>query len=79
MIRDGKKETQSGRGTAVVHTMSLMDRADDARPQSMLAALEAIREDYGSVENYVLTECELEPQAIEQLCRNFIIDDKSTR
>jgi hypothetical protein len=41
----------------------------------MLAALEALRQDQGSVEQYVLTKCALSQEDIEQLRKNLIVTD----
>lgn len=47
------------------------------RPESMLAALEALRQDQGSVEQYVLTVCKLSQEDIEQIRKNLIVPDTS--
>jgi hypothetical protein len=48
----------------------------------MLRALEVLREKYGSVKDYVKTECRLSDEDIEQLQNNFLVDvstvDKAT-
>jgi hypothetical protein len=48
----------------------------------MLAALEVLREKYGSVKDYVRTQCGLSDKDIEQLQNNFLVDastvDKAT-
>ncbi|KHO00442.1 Protein-tyrosine/Dual-specificity phosphatase [Metarhizium album ARSEF 1941] len=44
-----------------------------SRPESMLATLEAMRKEYGSVEEYVLNECGLAPDDIDRLRRNFVV------
>ncbi|KAH6887904.1 protein-tyrosine phosphatase-like protein [Thelonectria olida] len=51
------------------------ERLLGARPESMLAALEALRQDQGSVEQYVLTKCALSREDIEQLRKNLIVSD----
>ncbi|KAI5463975.1 protein-tyrosine phosphatase-like protein [Mariannaea sp. PMI_226] len=53
------------------------ERLLGARPESMLAALEALRQDHGSVEQYVTTKCGISPEAIDQLRRNLIVADES--
>ncbi|KAK2597360.1 hypothetical protein QQS21_006057 [Conoideocrella luteorostrata] len=45
-----------------------------SRPESMLAVLKVMREDYGSVEEYVLNQCKISPEQILQLRKNFIIE-----
>ncbi|KAG5926913.1 hypothetical protein E4U42_002824, partial [Claviceps africana] len=45
-----------------------------SRPESMLATLQVMREEYGSVEEYVLNQCGLSPRDIEQIRSNFIVE-----
>lgn len=40
----------------------------------MLATLKVMREEYGSIEEYVLNQCKISPQDIAQLRRNFIVE-----
>ena len=40
----------------------------------MMATLEMLRKEYGSVEDYVTRHCGLTPQAIEQIRQNMTID-----
>ncbi|GAB0135154.1 hypothetical protein EsDP_00003501 [Epichloe bromicola] len=44
-----------------------------SRPESMLATLEVINEEYGSVEDYVLNQCKLTPHEMVQIRENFIV------
>ncbi|KAG8406437.1 hypothetical protein J3459_012373 [Metarhizium acridum] len=46
-------------------------------PESMLATLKVMREQYGSVEEYVLNECRVSPDEIERLRRNFIVESQN--
>ncbi|QLI72117.1 uncharacterized protein G6M90_00g083220 [Metarhizium brunneum] len=48
-----------------------------SRPESMLATLQVMREEYGSVEEYVVNECRLSPDEIERLRRNFIVEPQN--
>ncbi|KAG5920714.1 hypothetical protein E4U53_003884, partial [Claviceps sorghi] len=43
-------------------------------PESMLATLQVMREEYGSVDEYVLNECGLTPRDIDQIRSNFIVE-----
>lgn len=43
----------------------------------MLATLKVLREEYGSVEEYVLNECKISPEDIAQLRRNFIVEPQN--
>lgn len=43
----------------------------------MLATLKVMREEYGSVEEYVLNECRVSPDEIERLRRNFIVEPQN--
>ncbi|KAG5931941.1 hypothetical protein E4U60_005665 [Claviceps pazoutovae] len=45
-----------------------------SRPESMLATLQIIREEYGGVEEYVRTHCKLSQDDIEQIRTNFIVE-----
>ncbi|KAG5986031.1 hypothetical protein E4U54_005661 [Claviceps lovelessii] len=45
-----------------------------SRPETMRATLHAIRQEYGSVEGYVLNECGLSPREIEQIRSNLIVE-----
>ncbi|KAH7158266.1 protein-tyrosine phosphatase-like protein [Dactylonectria estremocensis] len=51
------------------------DRMLGARPENMIAALQAMRRDHGSPEQYVLTKCGVSQDAIEQLRKNLIVAD----
>ncbi|KAG6001636.1 hypothetical protein E4U21_003991 [Claviceps maximensis] len=48
-----------------------------SRPESMLATLQLIRKEYGSVEEYVQNNCGLSSQEIEQIRSNFIVEAPS--
>lgn len=51
--------------------------ADFDRPENMLAALEALRREHGSVEKYVINKCAISPDTIAQLRKNLIVPDLS--
>ncbi|KFA63388.1 hypothetical protein S40285_01842 [Stachybotrys chlorohalonatus IBT 40285] len=53
------------------------ERMLSARPESMLATLGLIRDEYGSVEAYVRTECGLSDEEIERIRRNMVVDASS--
>jgi hypothetical protein len=63
--------------------MNKSPRASDGRltgafrPESMLATLKVIRDEYGSVEDYVLNECKLSPGEIAVLRRNFMVEPQN--
>jgi hypothetical protein len=40
----------------------------------MLATLAMIREKYGSAEKYVIEQCRVSPEAVEQIRKNLIVD-----
>ncbi len=40
----------------------------------MLATLDVIRSTYGSVERYVIDQCRLSPEAVDQIRKNFITE-----
>ncbi|RBR12875.1 uncharacterized protein FIESC28_08438 [Fusarium coffeatum] len=44
-----------------------------ARPENMLAALEALREQHGSVEQYLVKNCGLSEDDLQQVRRNLIV------
>lgn len=44
----------------------------------MLAALELINQEYGSVEDYVLNQCKLTPREVVQIRENFIVEAPPT-
>ncbi|OAA35432.1 Protein-tyrosine/Dual-specificity phosphatase [Metarhizium rileyi] len=48
-----------------------------SRPESMLATLKVMREEYGSVEEYVLNECKISPEEIARLRQNFIVEPQN--
>ncbi|KPM39285.1 hypothetical protein AK830_g7267, partial [Neonectria ditissima] len=48
------------------------------RPENMLAALKALRSDYGSVEQYVQTKCGLSLDDIEQIRKNLIVVNETS-
>ncbi|KFA47543.1 hypothetical protein S40293_02174 [Stachybotrys chartarum IBT 40293] len=50
------------------------ERMLGARPESMLATLGLIRDEYGSVEAYVRTECGLSDEEIERIRSNMVVD-----
>lgn len=41
----------------------------------MLAALKTLRQEHGSVENYVINQCQVTPEAIAQLRKNLIVPE----
>lgn len=49
-----------------------------SRPESMLATLEAINEEYGSVEEYVLKQCKLTRHEMVQIRENFTVEAPPT-
>ncbi|KAM5347156.1 hypothetical protein ACJ41O_010161 [Fusarium nematophilum] len=44
-----------------------------AKPENMLAALEALRQQHGSVEQYVVDKCGISPDGVEQIRKNLIV------
>ncbi|KAH8884222.1 hypothetical protein GQ53DRAFT_752274 [Thozetella sp. PMI_491] len=45
-----------------------------ARKESMIASLGEIRKTYGSVERYIIDQCRLSPDDLEQIRKNLIVD-----
>ena len=45
----------------------------------MLAALEMLRQEHGSAEEYVLNHCGLSPEDVEQIRKNLIVDSTASR
>jgi hypothetical protein len=52
-------------------------RLTPPRPENMIASLQMLRENYGSVEDYVTKHCGLSPQDVEQIRRNMTVDSAS--
>lgn len=50
------------------------ERMFGARKDSMLATLAMVREEYGSVEGYVVDQCRVTPAAVEQIRKNLVVD-----
>ncbi|CAM1501578.1 Fc.00g035620.m01.CDS01 [Cosmosporella sp. VM-42] len=50
------------------------NRMLSARPENLLAALVMLRQEYGSVEKYVLNHCGLSPDDVAQIRRNLIVN-----
>ncbi|KAF5017686.1 hypothetical protein F66182_10360 [Fusarium sp. NRRL 66182] len=50
-----------------------------AKPENMLAALEALREQHGSVEQYVVKNCGLSQDDLEQIRKNLVVPDTSSQ
>jgi hypothetical protein len=48
-----------------------------AKPENMLAALEALRKQHGSVEEYVVKNCGLTVEDLEQIRKNLIVPEES--
>ncbi|KAH8171489.1 tyrosine phosphatase family protein [Sarocladium implicatum] len=51
-----------------------VERMIGARPESMIAALKMLRDEYGSVQDYVTKHCGLTPQAVERIRQNMTMD-----
>ncbi|KAF4953369.1 hypothetical protein FSARC_12420 [Fusarium sarcochroum] len=49
-----------------------------AKPENMLAALEVLRQQHGSVEEYVVKSCGLSQDDLEQIRKNLIVPHTST-
>ncbi|KAF9778825.1 hypothetical protein IL306_002882 [Fusarium sp. DS 682] len=47
-----------------------------AKPENMLAALQALREQHGSVEEYVVKNCGLTEEDLEQIRKNLIVPEE---
>ncbi|KAH7236346.1 protein-tyrosine phosphatase-like protein [Fusarium tricinctum] len=50
-----------------------------AKPENMLAALKALREQHDSVEKYVVKSCGLSEDDLEQIRKNLIVPDTSSQ
>lgn len=60
--------------TAIKGSPEAAQRMLGARKESMLGTLAWIRQKYGSVEGYVVNECRVTPEAVEQIRRNLVVD-----
>ncbi|KAF5657535.1 tyrosin-phosphatase [Fusarium heterosporum] len=50
-----------------------------AKPENMLAALKTLREQHGSVEQYVVESCGLSQNDLEQIRKNLVVPDTSSQ
>ncbi|KAF7558514.1 hypothetical protein G7046_g5628 [Stylonectria norvegica] len=49
-----------------------VERMLGARPENMLAALQMLRQNYGSAEEYVVKQCGISPHGVAQIRRNLV-------
>ncbi|KYK56984.1 hypothetical protein DCS_03991 [Drechmeria coniospora] len=58
--------------------LAAAERMLSAKPESMLATLDMVRQEYGSAEDYVINQCGLSAQQLAQLRRNLGASDAQT-
>ncbi|OIW30671.1 hypothetical protein CONLIGDRAFT_287682 [Coniochaeta ligniaria NRRL 30616] len=59
---------------SIKHNREAAERMVGASKDSMLATLAMIREEYGSVEGYVVDRCRVTPAAVDQIRKNLVVD-----